>query len=227
LAIGGKIVFSNVVKKREDIEDRIARKAARNHPLKNLVYFVIAGITMLFATLMVLFGMNHPRAFFAEQHFPIAFYISTALIIVSSYFIEKVNTSFDKEDGKKMLDNLLITLALAVGFSVAQGFGWMALWESNITLYSIGETPHKAGTPNGAFLFIISGLHLLHLTVGLIFLFAMMFKVVNARSDDVRCVVYFSNRLEKARIEMLAKYWHFLGGLWVLLFIYFLCFFLG
>ena len=213
------------MKRPEEIEEKIARRAAKNHPLKNLVYFAIAGICMLFFTLMVLFGFSAPQHFFYGHPFPKPFFFSTILIFISSYFIERAKKSYYDEDGKKLLDNLLITLALAVGFAVAQGFGWTALWDSNITLYSVSATGHETKTPNGAFLFIISGLHVLHLAVGMIFLFAAMFKVVNVRSDDVRCVVYFADRLEKTRIEMLAKYWHFLGGLWFVLFIYFLWFF--
>src|ERR1051325_10681600 len=98
------------MKRREEIEDRIARRAAKNHPLKNLVYFVIAGICMLFFTLMALFAGNHPRDFFAGQHFPKLFFVSTALIVASSFFFEQVRKAFDREDGKKMLDNLLIVL---------------------------------------------------------------------------------------------------------------------
>ena len=219
------------MKKPEEIEDRIARKAATNHPLKNLVYFVIAGICMLFFTLMVIFAMNGPRNFFKNQHFPKLFFASTALIVVSSYFIERVRKAFDKEDAKKMMDYLFITMLLAVGFAVTQGFSWKEMWDSHITLFSVGENNvgkklAETRTPDGGFLFVISGLHLLHLTAGLIFLFAAMFKVVHVRGDDVRGVIYFSNRLEKSRIEMLARYWHFLGGLWVVLCIYFLCFFI-
>jgi cytochrome c oxidase subunit 3 len=123
------------------------------------------------------------------------------------------------------LNNLLIALGLALIFAVLQFIGWRDLWESDITIYGVGGIPDDTGTPSGAFLFLISGLHLLHLSGGLIFLFLSMFKVVNVISDDVRGVLYFSDRLERTRLEMLAKYWHFLGGLWFLLFIYFLWFF--
>src|SRR4051812_33871784 len=99
-----------------------------------MIYFAIAGITMLFIVLLILFSFNHPRDFFAGQQFPIPFFISTVLILVSSYFIEHVRKAFDHDDGKKMLDYLLITLLLALGFSIAQGFGWQQLWESKITL---------------------------------------------------------------------------------------------
>lgn len=213
------------MKKRDDFEDIIAHRAAKNHPLKNMIYFVIAGITMLFVTLMVLFGFNNPQHFFAGHHFPKPFLLSTIIIFVSSYFIEKSRRAFNRENGKQLLDNLLITMVLAVGFTIAQASGWKELWDGNITLYGVGGIPNETKTPSGAFLFIISGLHLLHLVGGLIFLFATMFKVVNVRSDDVRSVIYFADRLEKTRMEMLATYWHFLGGLWFLLFIYFLWFF--
>jgi cytochrome c oxidase subunit 3 len=212
------------VKKYEEPEDRAGRLAAKNHPLKNLVYFVIAGICMLFFTLMTLFGFSHPAHFFEKQHFPKAFLISTIIIFTSSFFMERVRRAFDRENGKSLLNNLVIVLSLAIGFTVCQVIGWQQLWDSHITLYGVGNAPQE-GTPTGAFLFVISGLHLLHLAAGLIFLFLSMFKAVHMTSDDVRCVLYYSDKLERTRLEMLARYWHFLGGLWFLLFIYFLWFF--
>jgi cytochrome c oxidase subunit 3 len=213
------------VKKWEEPEDRLGRLAAKNHPLKNMVYFIIAGICMLFFTLMATFGFSNPAHFFAKHHFPKAFLISTLVIFISSFFMERMRRAFDRENGKALLNNLLIALGLALIFAVLQFIGWRDLWESDITIYGVGGIPDDTGTPSGAFLFLISGLHLLHLSGGLIFLFLSMFKVVNVISDDVRGVLYFSDRLERTRLEMLAKYWHFLGGLWFLLFIYFLWFF--
>ena len=213
------------MKKREEPEDPIMRRAMKNHPLKNMIYFVIAGICMLFFILMVAFGFSNPAHFFAGHHFPKAFLVSTLVIFVSSFFMERMRKAFDREDGNALMNNLLIALGLAMVFFVLQFIGWKELWESDITLYGVGGIPDDTGTPSGAFLFVISGLHLLHLTVGLIFLYISMFKVVNVRSDSVKSMVYFSDRLERTRLEMLAKYWHFLGGLWFLLFIYFLWFF--
>lgn len=214
-----------MAKRREEPEDRIGRLAAKNHPLKNMVYFIIAGICMLFFILMAAFGFSRAEHFFAGHQFPRAFLISTVVIFISSFFMERVRNAFDREDGKSLLNNLLIALGLALVFFVLQFIGWRDLWASKITIYGVDGIPGDTGTPSGAFLFVISGLHLLHLVGGLIFLFLSMFKVVNVSSDDVRAVFYFSDRLERVRLEMLAKYWHFLGGLWFLLFIYFLWFF--
>ncbi|HEU4719477.1 MAG TPA: cytochrome c oxidase subunit 3 [Bacteroidia bacterium] len=200
-------------------------KAERSHPLKMLVYFVLAGISMLFFTLMTLFAFSGPERHLGGQKFPKYFLVSTVIILLSSFFLESARRAFREENGKKLLDRMMITMVLALAFSVAQVMGWMQLWDSGITLYGIGGIPPTTGTPSGAFLFLISGLHLLHLSVGLVFLFLTMFKVVHTRSDDVRSVIFFTNRLERTRIDMLTLYWHFLGGLWLILFLYFLWFF--
>lgn len=206
-------------------ENDLFEKAAKRHPLKTMIWFIIAGISMLFLTLMVLFAQYNPGLQLGGKPFPFAFYISTALIIGCSFSVEAAWRAFRRENSKKLLDYLLLTMVIAVGFSVAQYFGWMQLWNSGITLYSVSSNGDAMGSPSGAFLFVISGLHLLHLTGGIVFLFLAMFKAVNVRGDQVRSVIYFADRLEKTRVEMLAKYWHYLGALWILLFLYFGWFF--
>ncbi len=77
----------------------------------------------------------------------------------------------------------------------------------------------------GAYLYVLSGLHVVHLLGGLCFLFAAMFRLVNNRADMVKAVVYFSDKREGGRISALALYWHFLGALWCVMFLFFLWFF--
>lgn len=88
------------------------------------------------------------------------------------------------------------------------------------------EKPSKLDrTPSGAFLYVISGLHLAHLGGGLIFLLLFIFKTLRAAREPVNAMVFFTNPVESVRMEMIAKYWHYLGGLWIVLFLYFLWFF--
>lgn len=201
------------------------RKAEKAHPLRTMTVFLVAGITMLFLTLIVLFACSHPAALLSGKSFPKAFILSTVVILFSSWTMERAKKAFHRDNSKGMLDWLMASLGLALVFSVLQYFGWSRLWTSGVTLYEVGPPQSAVRTSAGAFLFVISGLHLLHLAGGIIFLFLAMFKAVNARGDDVRGVVYFADRLERARVEMLVFYWHFLGGLWFLLFLYFLWYF--
>ena len=80
-------------------------------------------------------------------------------------------------------------------------------------------------TSGGAYVYVLSGLHVVHLLGGLCFLFASMFRLINNRDDMVKAVLYFSDKREGGRIAALALYWHFLGGLWCVLFLFFLWFF--
>ena len=210
-----------MVSRKKNIFDRAQQK----HPLKVLIYVAIAGIVMLFFTMMVLFAFYHPGTLLHGKPFPKAFWGSTAAIITSSFTIETAWRAYRRDDSQKLLNSLMLTMGLALVFTVLQYFGWTQLWESGITLYDVPSESGAQASPAGAFLFVISGLHVLHLGGGLVFLFLAMFRAVNVRGDDVRSVVYFSDRLEATRLEMLAKYWHFLGALWIVLLLYFRWFF--
>jgi len=68
------------------------------------------------------------------------------------------------------------------------------------------------GNPSESFLFIIAGIHLLHILGGIIALAIVYLKALRKRVK-----VYNSTGL-----EIVAQYWHFVDILWVYLFIFFL-----
>ncbi|MCU0432156.1 MAG: hypothetical protein MUC87_01730 [Bacteroidia bacterium] len=218
------------VKKAPTEESGIIGRFLNQHPVSNTVRFFMGGITVLFLVLMVLFAMYSPGKMLGGQPFPKWFFISTGIIILSSFTIDRARRAYLKDDGAVLLNFLLITLALGTAFSITQFLGWQQLWNAKLTLYGVPETPRVESsplrtTPGAALLFIISGLHILHLTGGLVYLFISMFRVVNHNGDRVKSLLFFASPLERARITSLALYWHFLDLLWVLLFLYFLWFF--
>lgn len=192
------------------------KRIEKFHPLKTMIYVIIAGITVLFLTMMLLFASSRPELQLYDKPFPKSFFGSTAVILVSSWFMHLAGKAFARENPKRLLQHLLIVLLLAVLFCITQTIGWQQLWGSGIVL---------KGTPSGAFLYIISGLHLAHVSGGILFLVLSIIKAVRVRNDGLQGMVYFTDPVEKIRIGMLARYWHFLDGLWVLLFVYFIWFF--
>lgn len=218
------------VKKAPEEERGAIARFLKLHPVSTAIRFLLGGISMLFITLMILFAYYSPAEHLSGQPFPKWFFLSTILIVLSSLTIDRARRAFLKDDGAVLLNFLLITLALGTAFSVTQFLGWQQLWNAKLTLYSVPDNPRMAesslhATPGAAFLFVISGLHLLHLAGGLIYLFISMFRVVNHRSDHVKSLLFFSSPLERARLSSLALYWHFLDLLWIILFLYFLWFF--
>jgi cytochrome c oxidase subunit 3 len=68
------------------------------------------------------------------------------------------------------------------------------------------------GNPSESFLFIIAGLHLLHLLSGIFALF-----IVFLRAFRTNVKIYNATGL-----EIVATYWHFVDVLWLYLFVFFL-----
>ncbi|MGL4596182.1 MAG: cytochrome c oxidase subunit 3 [Bacteroidia bacterium] len=201
----------------DSFEPAIFERAAKIPPLKVLLFFVMLSISILFAVLLFVFTKTDPAMRLGGQHFPKLFFLSSALLIACSYLLEQAKKAFNTDNHARLQNMYLLTLAFGIGFCVAQIFGWQQLWETGIGLKS---------ERSGAALYIISGLHVLHLLGGMVFLFVALFRIAGLGGDQVRALVYFSDPIQRLRVEMLVRYWHFLDILWLILFFYFLWFFL-
>ncbi len=96
-----------------------------------------------------------------------------------------------------------ITTILGIAFLVGQVMAWGDL---------VKESVHFVGNPSGSFVYVLSGLHMLHIIGGLVFLLIVLVATF-------RFKVHSKNM---SQIEMCATYWHFLDGLWVYLFVFLL-----
>jgi cytochrome c oxidase subunit 3 len=96
-----------------------------------------------------------------------------------------------------------ITMRFGLVFLVGQWMAWLDLIDNNI---------HLIGNPSGSFLYIITGLHGLHIISALVYLVIVL----------VSAYRFKIHSRSLAQIEMCTTYWHFLGGLWLYLFIFLL-----
>ncbi len=99
---------------------------------------------------------------------------------------------------------LLATVVLGVLFLVGQYISWSALVENNVFFVS--------NYASGSFIYVFTGLHGLHLVSGLIFLLITFVSSLRLKIHSKKLV----------QIEMCMTYWHFLGGLWVYLYLFLL-----
>jgi cytochrome c oxidase subunit 3 len=100
---------------------------------------------------------------------------------------------------------LMVTLTFVLGllFLVGQFYGWKDL---------VFEKIYLVGNPSGSFVYVITGLHGLHIISALVYLLIVLVAVQGGKIH--------SGRL--ASLEMCATYWHFLGILWLYLFVFLL-----
>lgn len=184
------------------------------HPHKTILYLAIFGSSLVFLFMVASFTASHqePGAFINFE-FPKAFVVSLVLLLLSSYTMTKVLPAFLRDDLNVVKNSLGITLLLGVAFTISQYVGWSELYHSGIYL---------SGRASGAYLYIISGLHVLHLAAGLVFLTLVYTQLSSISRDPVKALILVTNPYQKVKLEMLTIYWHFVDVLWLLLFFYFL-----
>ena len=184
------------------------------HPHKMLLYLGIVGSSLVFFFMLVAFALTRPKNIPLEYfYFPKAFVVSTVILLLSAFSVSKVLSLFVQEEVRSLKNVLAITLGLGIAFTISQVFGWLELY--NAKVFFQNEIA-------GAYLYVISGLHGVHLLGGLIFLTTLLVQMVRVEKDPVKALIVFTNPYQRIRYEMLAKYWHFMDILWIILFFYFL-----
>lgn len=162
--------------------------------------------------MIIAYSVNIPDYDHNKIFIPKAFMISSIIIAISSFSISKALPAFKNDKVKVLERSLGMTLLLGLLFSLFQYIGWVQLTESGIYLN---------GTPAGSYLYVISGLHVIHLIAGMLALLYMYLKSLKARKDAVKSLILVTNPFQKMRLEMLTVYWHFMDALWLLMFLYF------
>jgi len=179
--------------------------SSRINPQKFALWTAMASITVMFGAFTSAYIVRQAAGNWLEFALPSLFYYSTAVIVISSITLHSSFYAYKngKEQSYKML--LLLTFILGTAFVVMQYFAWQNLFASGIDM---------KGNPAGSFLYVITGVHALHvlggigtLIVALIHAFSLKYKITDKR---------------KNRFELVVHYWHFVDVLWVYLLVFLL-----
>jgi cytochrome c oxidase subunit 3 len=174
------------------------------HPHKFTMWVAIGSIVMMFAGLTSAFIVKSNQTGWEMIAMPKVFWVSTAVIIISSITLQMALRSF-KQRGMSQYRLLIgLTLLLGVLFIVLQWMGFQQLWEQKITF--------RGSSGAGQFLYVIFGLHAVHVIGGLIALIIMFIKAFVGKTK-----LYSS-----VPVEVMATYWHFVDLLWLYLLVFFL-----
>lgn len=156
------------------------------------------GVWLLMITIIILFGSmglgflltTSPKIPFS---LPSMFYINTLILLASSLLLHYGWANRIK-NGKTIM--LWPTVGLGVLFLLCQVYTWYELYNSGLGI--------KEGGLKISYLYVLSGLHGIHIIGGLIFLLYV--------------TVSYQKRGRKY-LETAVFFWHFLGVLWLYLLI--------
>lgn len=194
--------------------DSSFQQIEKMHPYKMLLYLGIIGISMIFLFLMIAYSLSTASsALIPNLSLPKMFTLGTFLLMASSFSMSAALKAFGEDNMRRLTFMLFVTLMIGVVFTGCQMLGWLELQSMGVFL---------EGESSRSFLYLISALHLLHLFGGLLFLGVSLLFAFRAKRDPIRALVMVTNPFEKLKLELVATYWHFLGGLWVTMFFFFL-----
>jgi len=185
----------------------------RLDPKMTMLNMGLMGITSLFIGLTLAYLFSTTNWTWKQFSFPKLFLISALVLAASSFSLHQAFKAYEASSESSLRNNLLITIGLSLVFVIVQILGWQELQSVGIFIQ---------GKPNGSFLYLISGLHALHVLAGIIPLLIFYRKSNAELKDPVKSLLFFSTPSTRLQFRIIAKYWHFVDILWIYLLIFFL-----
>ena len=176
----------------------------KSHPYQFYLWGGLGSIVMMFAGLTSAYIVKKSQANWLDFDLPNIFLVSTGVILLSSFTIQMAVKKFKEQNENQYRGFLAITAIFGILFIVLQIQGFMQLEANSIAL--TGARSNSAAS----FLFVITGLHLLHVLAGVIALIVVSLKAFSAKNDQI-------NDLP---VKLVSNYWHFVDILWVYLFVF-------
>lgn len=182
----------------------------QQHPLKTYLFYGLTVSSILFASLVFIFFVwleNNPTE--SAIHLSKTFVISPYILLISFFASTYITRSYHQDSNKQLLISLSSSLVSGVVFSVLQVYACVTLFENNPTLNF---------NPGTIVIFVVTGLHLLFVCFGMLYLFYLTLKAYDNWNDPIKSLVYFSNQYEVRRLELATAYWYFTCIIWPLVF---------
>ena len=189
--------------KQAKINEPIASNVRAMNPKKFMMWLIIVSVVMIFIALSSAYIVKQSDGNWPIISFPDMFIYSSIIIVISSvtmhwsYLAAKWNNLLQIRIG------LILTTILAFAFI------WLQ-WEAGQVLQNEQDVFFRGGHAAGSFIFVFAGLHIFHLVTGVTFLIVML----------IASFQYKVHSKQMTKIEMCTTYWHFLGGLWLYLYLF-------
>ena len=187
------------------LSEKDFQEEKRKKVMKPLLWFGMASIVMLFAGFTSAVIVRKGDGQWLQYELPSMFLVSSIIAVISSILIFGALMAAKKNNQQLLKTFLWLTLAAGLAFVYSQFAGFGQLVDNEIFLTG------PSSNPSGSFVYIIAGLHLLHLAGGIIALGIVIFNAMKG--------IYNSENL--LGLQVCSAYWHFMGAMWIYLYVFF------
>jgi cytochrome c oxidase subunit 3 len=176
------------------------------HPKRVLLILLIFSIVMMFAAFTSGYIVRRDEGNWREFDLPMSLLFNSIAIALSSATMQWAYFSAKRDEVKRANIGLLLTIGLGLTFLFGQLRSWSDLVAGHTFFGGVDANP------SGSFVYVLMGVHAFHLITGLIFVAVVLKRSLNYQVHS-RAMLSIGNA---------TLYWHFLGGLWLYLYLFLL-----
>lgn len=171
-----------------------------------LTAFLLMVVMMTFGGLMAAYVViaTNNVAEWKPFDLPIQVWISTAIIIISSFTYHFGKSAVERNDQPTAKKWLIITTVCGAAFISSQMLAWLTLTQRGFYIQS---------NPYAGFFYVLTAVHALHVLGGITALGSVLLRSWYPASNPAA----IAKRSTLAQV--VGWYWHFMGALWIALFI--------
>ncbi len=169
------------------------------------VVVVLGTVTMTFGAMIAVFFVRSlaPR-FWGHLELPGILWVTTVILLASSFTFEQARRRLKADDQVGFFRLMCWTTGLGVVFLLGQIAAWIEMLHSGLVL---------ANNPHSWFVFLFSGLHGLHIVLGIA---GLAYLVLRTREPAGGPKYRMKTRVVANAVSI---FWHYLDFLWVLMFV--------
>ncbi len=189
----------------DDAADQVNRFDSQKSRI--LTFFLLLAILMTFGGLIaayVVIATNNVAEWKPLKNLPVQVWVSTIIILASSVTYHFAQTAIGRNNQQAAKNWLIATTVLGAAFISSQIMAWIALTNRGF---------YMSGNPYAGFFYVLTAVHAVHVLGGITALGSVLLRSwMPTRNADA-----ITKRTALAQV--VGWYWHFMGGLWLVLFI--------
>ena len=181
------------------------------NPHHLFLYMSILGSAVVFVFLLLAFNLSYNPELSIEL--PMAFIASTIFLLIGNFAVRLSVAQHRKENMHKVVIYTGLAMMMGISYLLSQVVAWEQLYQQGIRI---------SGTAFGSYVFLTSGLHVVHLLGGMTFLSFIFFSYIRASVDPVKALMLVTNPYQTVKLKMLVTCWNFLDIVWLAMMINFI-----